>query len=71
MRELFLCSTHWDMPLGSFRDEGFALAISADPEAPSYAKTIEALERAEKARDRARYRPGGTGQLRSPSSQAR
>lgn len=42
-----------------------------DPEAPSFADTVETLERADKARDWATYRPGGTGQLRSPSSQAR
>lgn len=53
-------------PLGGFRDEDFAPAfeaalsearanvdaIAADPEAPTFANTIEALERSEKALDR-------------------
>lgn len=46
-------------------------AITAHPEAPSFANTIEMFDKAEKALDRARYCAGGTGQLISPSSQAR
>lgn len=70
------------MPLlGSFQNEDFGAAlrealtsvdaIAADPEASSFAKIIETLERMKKALDRPPYRPGGTGQLRSPSWQAR
>lgn len=68
-------------PLGGFQNEDFGAAlreartnvdaIAANPEASSFAKIIEMLDRAEKALNRARYCAGGTGQLRSPSSQAR
>ena len=68
-------------PLGGFQNEDFGAAlrearmsvdaIAAHPKASSFADPIKALERAEKALDRPPYRPGGTGQLRSPSSQAR